>query len=353
MNSQFESLSFAELVVCSLKSARTKVFADINIQLQCCPGTHTLKAKVDNWAQGNTIPLCMYRRMCPQDLGANGQPKANALKHIDTVLTAYNGTRINLYGTISIAFQYTESDWITSDFFVVDTNGPAILGLPSLQALKLVTLHCAITTTGTGAQPAAQGVKDTADLKAQFPQRFDRIGEFKEPYRITQDPDAPSAIHGQWPCPIQMKDEVKQELDYMEQLGVMRKVTEPTDWVNSIEYSRKKNGHLCICLDPKDLNEAIKRCHYHTHRVDEIRHKLTGAKHFSKLDAKHGYWLILLDKESQLLTTFYTHLGDTVTPICHLASSCLRTYFNTGWTKSRRTAQALWTLQTRSLSMVL
>ena len=309
MNSQFESLSFAELVVCSLKSERTEVYADVNIQLQSRPGTHTLKAKVDTGAQGNTIPLRMYRRMCPQDLNADGLPKANALKHIDTVLTAYNGTRITQYGTISIACQYAESDWITSDFFVVDTDGPAILGLPSLQALELVTLHCAITTTGTGAQPAGQGVRDTADLKARFPQRFDRIGDFKEPYHITRDPDAPSTIHGQRPCPIQMKDEVKQELDNMEQLGVIRKVTEPTDWVNSIAYSRKKDGRLRICLDPKDLNKAIKRCHYRTPTVDEIRHKLTGAKHFSKLDAKHGYWSIHLDEESQLLTTFNTPFG--------------------------------------------
>ena len=31
---------------------------------------------------------------------------------------------------------------------------------------------------------------------------------------------------------------------------------------------------LRICLDPKDLNEALKREPYHTHSVDEVTAKL-------------------------------------------------------------------------------
>lgn len=38
-------------------------------------------------------------------------------------------------------------------------------------------------------------------------------------------------------------------------------------------------------------------------------HKLSDAKYFSKLDAKNGYWLIKLDPESQLLTTFNSLFG--------------------------------------------
>ncbi len=95
----------------------------------------------------------------------------------------------------------------------------------------------------------------------------------------------------------------------MIQQGVIRKVTEPTDWVNSLTYARKANGKLRLCLDPKDLNAAIKRCHHRTPRVEEITHKLDGAKYFSKLDAKNGYWSVTLDPESQLLTTFNSPFG--------------------------------------------
>ena len=108
---------------------------------------------------------------------------------------------------------------------------------------------------------------------------------------------------------VHIRDELKAELENMEQLGVIRRVTQPTDWVNSIAISRKANGQLRICLDPKDLNSQIKRCHHRTPTVTEITHKLSGAKVFSKLDAKHGYWSIRLDEESALLTTFNSPFG--------------------------------------------
>ena len=116
-------------------------------------------------------------------------------------------------------------------------------------------------------------------------------------------------IHAVRRCSIHLKDEVKAELDNMEELGVIERVTEPTDWVSSIVYSRKPSGKLRICLDPKDLNKAIKRPHYHTPTLEEITHKLAGSVMYSKLDARHGYWSVQLDEESRLLTTFNSPFG--------------------------------------------
>ena len=88
-------------------------------------------------------------------------------------------------------------------------------------------------------------------------------------------------------------------------------MTEPTDWVNSMVVSRKANGKLRVCLDPKDLNKAIKRCHHKTPTLDEITYKLAGAKFFTKMDGKNSYWSMRLDDESSLLTTFNTPSDDT------------------------------------------
>ena len=41
----------------------------------------------------------------------------------------------------------------------------------------------------------------------------------------------------------------------MEQLGIIKKVMEPTSWVNSMVVNEKKSGKLRICADPKDLNK--------------------------------------------------------------------------------------------------
>ena len=100
-------------------------------------------------------------------------------------------------------------------------------------------------------------------------------------------------IHAPRKCPIQMKDELQSALDKMTRDKVIRKVTEPTDWVSSLEFSRKKDCSLRKCLYPKDLNRAIKRCHHKTPTLEEITHKFTGATHFSTLDAKN--WVLVSD----------------------------------------------------------
>ena len=98
----------------------------------------------------------------------------------------------------------------------------------------------------------------------------------------------------------------------MEQQGVIRKVGEgpqPTKWVNSLVHRRKVNGQLRICLDPKDLNKAIRRDYHVTPALEEILPKFNGAKYFSILDSKSGYWNIELDEPSSYLTTFNSPFG--------------------------------------------
>ena len=79
----------------------------------------------------------------------------------------------------------------------------------------------------------------------------------------------------------------------MEKKGVIRKVDVPTDWVSSIVIVEKPGtGKLRICLDPKHLNQAIKREHCQLPTVEEIATRVSGVKVFSKLEARHGYWQI-------------------------------------------------------------
>ena len=49
-----------------------------------------------------------------------------------------------------------------------------------------------------------------------------------------------------------LKSKVQDELDRMEKDSIIAKVTEPTDWVNSIVVVEKpQTGKLRICLDPR------------------------------------------------------------------------------------------------------
>ena len=198
-------------------------------------------------------------------------------------------------------------------FYRVTSNGPNILGLPSLQDSRLVSLHCSIQRTKctpvnhethTPVTPSDnKPINSTKDLIEAYPDQFDRIGNFAGEYHIILRPNNHPIVHVPRKCHTHMRDEVKAEQDEMISQGIIQKVDEPTDWVSSIVHVRKSNGKLRLCLDPRDLNKAIMRCHYKISTMEELSHKLSGAKFFSKLDAKNGYWSVKLDRESQLLTS--------------------------------------------------
>ena len=96
-------------------------------------------------------------------------------------------------------------------------------------------------------------------------------------------------------------------------LGILEEVKEHTDWVNSYMIVEKDTGShhspnhtikkkLKICLDPRDLNEALEMEPYHTHSVDEITAKLQGMTVFTIVDFKKGYWMVVLHPDSRKLT---------------------------------------------------
>lgn len=109
--------------------------------------------------------------------------------------------------------------------------------------------------------------------------------------------------------PVALKEKLKQELEKLQHLGIIEKVTEPTPWVSSLVTARKPNGQLRVCLDPKDLNEALKRSYYSTPTIDEILPELGRAKVFSTINAKNEFWHVELTDESSMLTTFNSPFG--------------------------------------------
>jgi len=102
---------------------------------------------------------------------------------------------------------------------------------------------------------------------------------------------------------------VKAEVDQMLQDGVISDVKQPTNWCPGMVVVTKRNSKIRICVDYTKLNTWVK-CEKHAlPHVNQILGQLSGAKYFSKLDAKSGFWHIKLSRESRLLTTFVTPLG--------------------------------------------
>ena len=98
----------------------------------------------------------------------------------------------------------------------------------------------------------------------------------------------------------------------MEKHGIIAKVTEPTDWMNSTVVVHKPNGDLRVCLDPIDFNKAIKRPFYPVPTLDDVTSKLLvqGISHSLTPDLVTGRSSYLMNHHTLQLST--PHLDATV-----------------------------------------
>ena len=95
--------------------------------------------------------------------------------------------------------------------------------------------------------------------------------------------------------PIVFREPLKQELDRLSDISLIRKVDSPTEWISAVVITTKKNGQVRLCIDPKPLNEALRRNRYPLPTIDDVLPLLSTARVFTLLDAKNGFWHVQLD----------------------------------------------------------
>ena len=107
-------------------------------------------------------------------------------------------------------------------------------------------------------------------------------------YHIEIDPAVPAVQHAPRRAPVALKAKLKEKLTELESKGIITKVVEPTAWISSL-VTVVKPGKLQVCIDPRDLNKAIKRPKYQIPTLDEILPQLANARVFTVVDASTKY----------------------------------------------------------------
>lgn len=115
------------------------------------------------------------------------------------------------------------------------------------------------------------------DILKDYEDLFDGLGCIPGQHHILIDHTVTPVVHAPRRIPVAIRDKVVEELHRMEKVGVITRQTEPTEWVNSmVTVVTHKKIH--ICMDPKDLNEVIKREHYPLLTVEEVVSRMPNAK---------------------------------------------------------------------------
>ena len=144
--------------------------------------------------------------------------------------------------------------------------------------------------------------ESTRDIERTFPKVFSGLGNLGDPYEIKLKEGArPYTLYTPRNVSIPYRAQVGRELDRMQQMGVIERVKEPTQWCAGVVVVPKKSGEVRICVDMKPLNESVLREVYPIPTVEETLAQLSGASVFSKVDANSGFWQIPLAKRSRSL----------------------------------------------------
>lgn len=144
---------------------------------------------------------------------------------------------------------------------------------------------------------------NATDWVKEYNDVFKGIGRLPGEHKIRLRADAEPVIHPARKVPVVLKKRLKQKLDTLIEEDVIRKIEEPTEWVNSLVILEKSDKDLRLCIDPKDLNKSIQHEHYRLPTKSDITSAMNGARFFPKLDASSGFYQIALDEESAKLCT--------------------------------------------------
>ena len=146
-------------------------------------------------------------------------------------------------------------------------------------------------------------------LITRFPNVFeDGVGLLAGKHHINLDATVDAVQHATRRVPVDMRARLKYSLDEIQGQQIVTPVMQPKQWISSIVVvPKKESNNLRISLDPTDLNRAIQHENYTT--IEDVATRLQGAKVFSLLDVRSGFWHVKLNEQSSYLTTFNTPFG--------------------------------------------
>ena len=251
---QRESTKKQETFTCDTTTEDWNISQDTNGSI--------VQYKIDTGAQVNVQPFAQYKKLQVKPI----------LHKSDCNLTAYNGSSIPVKGKCIATIDYKHKK-LPVMFIVADTNSMPILGLKISSNMNLIKRVWRIT----GRIP---------EYLQKYEDCFQQLGCLSKTYNITLKRDVKPVVDPPCRVPIALQEKLKKELHRL------------ADWVSSLVVVEKPSGALRICLDPKNLNRAIKRHHYSLPTTEDLISKMAGAKYFTKLDASNAYWQIPVDEES-------------------------------------------------------
>ena len=119
--------------------------------------------------------------------------------------------------------------------------------------------------------------------------------------------DHPPIKQNPYRLPFLQRKLVEEHVDKMLKDGIIEPSQSP--WASPIVIVDKKDGTKRFCVDYRALNKVTVKNSHPLPRIDDILASLDGAKYFTCLDLRSGYWQIPVDPGSRDKLAFTCFLG--------------------------------------------
>ena len=184
------------------------------------------------------------------------------------VLQMWNKSELKLEGVTLVTIRYPRNDKKYSvGFVVVKEELTPLVGSKASQHMGLLEIHPEHLVPSCGAdklKTADQLIEEYQDVFEGDP------GTLPGAQRSGVDPGISPNISPSRRVPLALKPRLKQELERLTKLDVIAPMDAPTDWVSNVVIATKPSGVLRICIDPKELNKALKWERYPIPVIEDV-----------------------------------------------------------------------------------
>ena len=239
-------------------------------------------AEIDTGAAVNLLPMKIYELLIVK----------SKLYSTNAKLFGFNNNVVHPIGVTFLEVKINNHKHKLK-FFVVNLNR-CLLGRDTCINIGLIKLMNSINC------------KD--EIFTEYKDVFQGIGCLENEVVLKLDENIKPVIDLPRKFPIALLDKVKLELNKMLKDNIIVKEDAATDWVSSLVIVNKSDK-IRLCIDPRNLNKALKREIYPLPTIEEVATKLAGSEYFSVFDCKKGFWQLKLSEESSKLLTFNTPFG--------------------------------------------
>lgn len=237
--------------------------------------TAKLNCQLDTGATCNVISFC--------DL-ANIQQTGNPqLETSNAKLRLFDGSVMMPLGKACLNIKKNGTHKL--HFQVVNGDSKPLLSAETCETLGLIKINVD--------QPINANVNKVQDVTATPLNKEQILQDYNDVFEglgnigtasFTTDPEVKPVQHAPRRIAVTLHNEVKAKIEELEKKNIIIKETNPTDWISSMVVVAKP-GKIRLCLDPKDLNQAVKRPKYQMPTLEEMLPRLNNAKVFTTLDA--------------------------------------------------------------------